>query len=1037
MIKRIIAMTAALIMACSFMSETVEVVSADDETEFLYTSDASYGVTDDGFEYVKYVNSVKINAYHGKSDMVVIPDHIDDLPVEDIDPGLIDELRIKALTIPGTIQIIPDCFCNNNEYIEEVTLLSGVECIGKMAFNNCESLRKVELPDSLKEIGDYCFSDSSIESISVPDSVTRLPYYFCSYCSELKELLLSDNIEYIEDYCFSNCINLNKINLPNKLRWIGSHVLTDCCSLKEIVIPDSVISIGDDFCGNCYGLEKVMLGRNVFYIGDGAFSNTRIKSIDIPASVVYMGSGYSLPFVGCRYLTEVNVDNDNIIYYDFDGVPFERIYDESEKNNYYYDLMNSYYNTYYFDECEEYDEYEELAYTIDKMAPIGEKLLFIPLGKSGKLTFPDSFDAYDTVYIGNNKKISSLSVSETNEKYKSVDGCIYSKDEKELVLVPSTISGTFTIPDSVERIGYAFQNIDLDKLVIPSKVKELKGLSITGKVDELVVNSDELTCGANSDEYWEFFHIIEMMNYYSYDDDDDYMDYDSILKVFIGNTELELPGNCIFNGNNFWGDKLKKITFRSGSRVEIFSIPEDAEIEELIFYPDIDELYIYDGADVKELVLPKGHTVIDNSAFCGYSDLESVYINGSAEIGENAFNGCQNLRTVTINGTSKIARKAFASDKVLKEVNINQKSEIDDLAFYDCQSLENVNISSDSVFNEDCFNACTSLMKINGIEAVEGENTEFASELDEFIRKNFSRAANVGFLNRWILNKTKQVVSEVTDEKMSEVEKAKVLHDWICDNTEYAKEDDDYPENHFDSSVFMDGIAVCEGYARTYNLLLNAAGIETCYVRTDDHAWNIVNIGGKYFHIDSTWDDVMQSYQWFMLSDAQILQPEGTHYNWRLIQPSSLHSFQSKSMPECETVMGDMDKDGLFTQADIKKLGSYIAGKGEYIIEADLDYNGKISAEDISAGYNNLSIIMGDVNEDGDVGLADALSILQYVANSQKYTLTENALRNADVYDNGDGITPMDALAIQKKDAKLVKQLPCSYIVDCNRIAIE
>ncbi len=59
----------------------------------------------------------------------------------------------------------------------------------------------------------------------------------------------------------------------------------------------------------------------------------------------------------------------------------------------------------------------------------------------------------------------------------------------------------------------------------------------------------------------------------------------------------------------------------------------------------------------------------------------------------------------------------------------------------------------------------------------------------------------------------------------------------------------------------------------------------------------------------------------------------------------------------------------------------------------------------------------GDSNCDGETGLADALLILQNNANSGKYQLSNTGIFNADVYNTGDGVTPMDALEIQKRDA--------------------
>ncbi len=63
----------------------------------------------------------------------------------------------------------------------------------------------------------------------------------------------------------------------------------------------------------------------------------------------------------------------------------------------------------------------------------------------------------------------------------------------------------------------------------------------------------------------------------------------------------------------------------------------------------------------------------------------------------------------------------------------------------------------------------------------------------------------------------------------------------------------------------------------------------------------------------------------------------------------------------------------------------------------------------------------GDTNEDGEVTLADAVLIMQSLANPDIYTLTEKGRLNADVVGNGDGISSNDALAIQMTGISLLK----------------
>ncbi len=67
-------------------------------------------------------------------------------------------------------------------------------------------------------------------------------------------------------------------------------------------------------------------------------------------------------------------------------------------------------------------------------------------------------------------------------------------------------------------------------------------------------------------------------------------------------------------------------------------------------------------------------------------------------------------------------------------------------------------------------------------------------------------------------------------------------------------------------------------------------------------------------------------------------------------------------------------------------------------------------------------ILWGDANVDGKVEIADATLILQYLTNKDEYKLTDKGMKNADCANNGDGVTALDALAIQKMDAGIYKQ---------------
>ncbi|MBR1592130.1 MAG: Ig-like domain-containing protein [Ruminococcus sp.] len=83
------------------------------------------------------------------------------------------------------------------------------------------------------------------------------------------------------------------------------------------------------------------------------------------------------------------------------------------------------------------------------------------------------------------------------------------------------------------------------------------------------------------------------------------------------------------------------------------------------------------------------------------------------------------------------------------------------------------------------------------------------------------------------------------------------------------------------------------------------------------------------------------------------------------------------------------------------------------------DYVMQCTVNVISGEY-----LAGDANLDEKVTISDAVRILQYVSNSEKYPLSRQAAENADVFGNSDGVTARDALSVQKYDAGIIDSLP-------------
>lgn len=145
-------------------------------------------------------------------------------------------------------------------------------------------------------------------------------------------------------------------------------------------------------------------------------------------------------------------------------------------------------------------------------------------------------------------------------------------------------------------------------------------------------------------------------------------------------------------------------------------------------------------------------------------------------------------------------------------------------------------------------------------------------------------------------------------------------------------------------------------------------------------------------------------------------------YQFRLLNKMHPETFDNVFDPENDYSFQDLIsfEDENSAAAITDKITLYADGELVWGVEPD----GTSAGVDVPSKK-----IWGDANLDGKVTVADAAAILQFLGNNEKFPLKEEGKINADVFDNGDGITPKDALTIQKAMAKIisVSDLPVSY----------
>lgn len=362
----------------------------------------------------------------------------------------------------------------------------------------------------------------------------------------------------------------------------------------------------------------------------------------------------------------------------------------------------------------------------------------------------------------------------------------------------------------------------------------------------------------------------------------------------------------------------------------------------------------FDASGITSVTFPEtaADITVAHDSFSG-SQITELNINSPCILNSDAFGNCKNLKEVRFNGDVKLDGAAFGGCTNLTSVEFKAGVDLKDYSFVDCYSLENINIDTSSPIMGNAFNGCMELTSINSEPAFDEKTGGFNPKYSDFIRSSFYMSEEVGFLNEYVKAQYKKIADEVTTPEMSDVEKVKALHDWVCANTTYATENINSPEFHTDGSILLNDSTVCEGYAKAMNLLCNYAGIETYYVHSSGHAWNIVKIGGHYFHVDSTWDDTgdVKSYANFMKSDSEIRGDGSHHSSWKAYIPTSLHSFQKEGTPECSYQIGDVNNDFEISAADLVKMNRVLLNAetetADNIVLYDMNFDGKTDVYDM------------------------------------------------------------------------------------------
>lgn len=253
-------------------------------------------LTEGDWEFQLLDNEVTITGYHGKGENVEIPENIYGCPVTDIDHASCKIKNVKTLTIPGSIKKVPANVFDGSDVLETVIFKEGVEEILGFsgyygAFGSCKNLKTVELPSTLKVIGNHAFYYcKALKEIKFPAGIELIE--ICAFqhsgLTNVDLSGISDKAE-IEEKAFGWCENLETVKLNNGLKEILSNTFAYCKALKDIEIPNTVTYIGERAFEGCESLKSIILPTSLKDIRNNCFNGSPMEELIIPYGTVSVG----------------------------------------------------------------------------------------------------------------------------------------------------------------------------------------------------------------------------------------------------------------------------------------------------------------------------------------------------------------------------------------------------------------------------------------------------------------------------------------------------------------------------------------------------------------------------------------------------------------------------------------------------------------------------------------------------------------------------------------------------------------------------
>gem|GEM_PF-1609712 len=450
---------------------------------------------------------------------------------------------VVSAELPDSLTSISERAFSGCTSLYNIELSVGLTSIGDYTFYNCSSMVSLDIPEGVTSIGSHAFNRcSSVESIIIPNSVTSIGSYAFSSCSSVASIIIPNGVTSIGGSAFSGCSLLTEVFIPESVISIGDNPFAYCASMTGIAVaddnpnftaldgvlfdknlqdlisypsgkqdaaysvPNGVTEIGYCAFGGSMLLSSLVIPEGVTTIGASAFEDSAsLVSISLPEGVEKI-NGWT--FYRCYSLAAIQIPNS------VTTIGYEAFGQCESLSSAVIGSGVTGIEQYAFSNCTSLS-----SVTFDNCPAIIRGWAFENCSSLVSVDLPDSITIIDShafegcaallsVNIGNGVTsigslafldcplLNAINVDSDNQEYSSIDGVLFSKDQKTLInypcgktsieyAVPNGVTSldndsflkciyleTVSIPDTVMIIGYAaFEECSsLSSIIIPTGV---------------------------------------------------------------------------------------------------------------------------------------------------------------------------------------------------------------------------------------------------------------------------------------------------------------------------------------------------------------------------------------------------------------------------------------------------------------------------------------------------------------------------------------------------------------------------------------